>query len=444
MTIHIKDNPVASESNHPAYRQYPSKLFVEVTTRCNLSCSMCVKQSAGADICDGDIDPALFERLAPAFPYLEALILNGIGEPLLHPSLCAFIEQAREAMPYHSRIGFQSNGQLVTQATADALVRSGLDGICLSVDTSSLSRFAHIRTGGSLPLIEQAIATLHASAKKQGRTITTGIEIVLQRSNLQDLPATVLWAAQHGIDFILASHLMPYEKDLLSQVLFDISTDDAVQLFEHWRLRAASEGVDIRRYRNIFMKFRKSDDDMRTVDFVKDLLHDAAAKGIMLNISNLARRDTELYRQVTDIFDETDRLAKKHGITLQLPAVVPSARRQCEFVESGGMFVSWQGTVHPCYFLWHRYRTHIGSLEKLIRPHIFGSINEDDILAIWNGQQFRRFRENVLKYDFPFCYNCSFALCDYVQPEEFEHDCFVSEVPCGACLWCTGLFHCLM
>lgn len=66
-------------------RNHPSKLYVETTTRCNLRCSMCVKQAAGANIPDEDMDMAVFEALVPAFPHLEGLLLNGIGEPLLTP-----------------------------------------------------------------------------------------------------------------------------------------------------------------------------------------------------------------------------------------------------------------------------------------------------------------------------------------------------------------------
>jgi hypothetical protein len=49
----------------------------------------------------------------------------------------------------------------------------------------------------------------------------------------------------------------------------------------------------------------------------------------------------------------------------------------------------------------------------------------------------------VIGYDYPFCFNCSFALCDYIQGEEFHQDCYVNTEPCGACLWCMGVFHCL-
>src|SRR5512144_408768 len=85
----------------------PSKLFVEVTTRCNLHCAMCVKEARGQRIEEGDLTPALFDRLAPAFPGIDALVLNGIGEPLLNPNLERFIELARRDMPATGWIGFQ-------------------------------------------------------------------------------------------------------------------------------------------------------------------------------------------------------------------------------------------------------------------------------------------------------------------------------------------------
>jgi MoaA/NifB/PqqE/SkfB family radical SAM enzyme len=99
---HINESqaiPVPDAAQHPALRPYPSKLFVEVTTRCNLRCAMCLKEARGKRMAEGDISRETFARLAPAFPRLDALILNGIGEPLLHPLLETFIEDARRAMP---------------------------------------------------------------------------------------------------------------------------------------------------------------------------------------------------------------------------------------------------------------------------------------------------------------------------------------------------------
>jgi MoaA/NifB/PqqE/SkfB family radical SAM enzyme len=105
--------------------------------------------------------------------------------------------------------------------------------------------------------------------------------------------------------------------------------------------------------------------------------------------------------------------------------------------------VSWDGNVHPCYFLWHRYSCFVGGIEKRVKPWVVGNLRERGIDAIWNDPEFRSFREGVLAYRFPFCYDCGFALCDYVGDADFEQDCCLERVPCGSCLWCTGLFHCL-
>ncbi|WP_461395713.1 radical SAM protein, partial [Deferrisoma sp.] len=137
------ETPVADE--HPALRPHPTKLFVETTTRCNLRCAMCVKQTRENAVAEGDLAPEVFEALAPAFPRLEALVLSGIGEPLLHPGLERFIRRAREAMPAEGWIGFQSNGLLLDGARARSLVEAGLGRICLSLDAVSPATFARIR-----------------------------------------------------------------------------------------------------------------------------------------------------------------------------------------------------------------------------------------------------------------------------------------------------------
>src|SRR5512138_447606 len=96
-------------ADRPALRDHPSKLFVEVTTRCNLRCAMCVKEAQGRPITEGDMTRETFERLAPAFSRLDALVLNGIGEPLLHRDLEHFIAAGRRAMPDAGWVGFQTN-----------------------------------------------------------------------------------------------------------------------------------------------------------------------------------------------------------------------------------------------------------------------------------------------------------------------------------------------
>jgi uncharacterized Fe-S cluster-containing radical SAM superfamily enzyme len=48
---------------------------------------MCVKQSCGGGITEGDFDQRLISSIETALPFAQSVILNGIGEPLLYPGL---------------------------------------------------------------------------------------------------------------------------------------------------------------------------------------------------------------------------------------------------------------------------------------------------------------------------------------------------------------------
>jgi MoaA/NifB/PqqE/SkfB family radical SAM enzyme len=132
----------------PAFRKSPTKLFIELTTRCNLSCQMCVKQSWGNGVIDGDMSKETFLALSPAFSNAEAVILNGIGESLLHPELEDFIRIARSQMPAGGWVGFQSNGLLLDERRAVSLLEAGLDKICLSLDAICPDTFSEVARGG--------------------------------------------------------------------------------------------------------------------------------------------------------------------------------------------------------------------------------------------------------------------------------------------------------
>ena len=384
-----------------------------------------------------------FDCIVPALSKLEALILNGIGEPLLHASLERFIEIARMQMPAGAWVGFQTNGQLLTRERAATLVASGVDKVCISSDAATPDMFRAMRTGGDWAAVDTSIEALRAAALRRGRRISLGVEFVATRNNIDELPHLLQWSAKRAVDFVIVTHMLPYHEALVDAVAFDTNTDHALQLFRQWKAEAERHGIDLDNYFEVFMKFRKNPEQQRLMDYVNRMKAEALSRGVDLHVERLLKSDQVMLHHVRDVFAEAEEMARTSGIDLHLPSLLPARTRRCEFVEGGGAFVSWDGNVHPCYFLWHRYRCYIGGLVKYVRPESFGCLTDRSMLSIWNDPAFQSFRQGVLKYDFPFCYDCSVALCDYTQFEDFEQDCHISPVPCGACLWCTGLFRCL-
>jgi putative metalloenzyme radical SAM/SPASM domain maturase len=427
-----------------ALRPYPSRLFVEVTTRCNLNCYMCVKQQDGSAVCDGDLSPALFSRLEPAFPHLDALILNGIGEPLLSPHLENFIRRARCSMPPGSWIGFQTNGLHLTGLRALSLVDAGLDRICISVDASSPETFRNMREGGELLDIEHAFKAIVAAREQCGRPeVQVGIEFVVMRSNLDELPSALRWAAGHGASFAIVTHMLPYEEDHATEAAYGTCTTEGVELFNRYRTEALRMGLDIDRYPEARWRFSRNEHEQRLVDLVDDMRGTAERQGLTIDIKKLLQMEQGLTERVTGIFAEARKIAAETGIDLRLPEVTLQENRHCTFVENGGAFVTWDGDVSPCYFLWHRFRCYASGWRQEIQPKIFGNLGKKGIVEIWNDNPYVSFREQVIEYDYPTCASCSLSPCDYVQTTEFTQDCHIKEVPCGACLWCMGIFQCL-
>jgi len=433
-----------SNSSKATLRDFPTKLFVETTTRCNLSCFMCVKQNRGSEVHDGDFSPELFTRLEAAFPHTEALILNGIGEPLLNPHLESYIRNARKLMPASGWIGFQSNGVLMTNLRALSLVDAGLDRICISIDAIAPEQFRTLREGGEVESIDQALSALNAAKSECDRPdVKLGVEFVAMKNNIEQLPATLEWAANRGAGFAIVTHVLPYDEKHSGEAVFCNVTDQALALYYSWCRKASRLCIDIQRYSEVRWKYSRTANEQAIVDMIEAMKSEAEQQGIMLDMKKLLALEHERFDKTVAIFSAAKEIAQKTGLDLRLPEVALKEQRTCSFVEEGSAFVSWNGDVSPCYFLWHRYECFASGWNQTVRPTVFGNLAHQDMLEIWNNQEFQSFRRNVIAYDYPSCASCGLAPCDYIQNDGFEQDCHIRNVPCGACLWCTGIFNCL-
>ncbi len=423
---------------------YPSKLFVETTTRCNLQCAMCVKQSADSHIADADLPMDSFYRLASLLARTEVLQLNGIGEPLLHPQLETMLSKAKSLMPAHGVAGFQTNGHLLDRKRALSLVSAGLDRACISVDAADPRTFRQFRHGGELHGVQRAFDALNrARRQRKTRDFQIGIEFVLGKQNMAELPATVQWAAEQGASFAIVTHMIAYGMDDLEKVAYDQNTDAAVAFYKHWKQKALASGIEIDRYLDVRWKYHRDASEQQVVEFVDLMLREAAAGDIFLHLRRMLERDGETYDRLQEIFNQTQIIAKRYGMALTLPAAAPRAEKKCDFMASASMFVAVNGDVHPCYFLWHRYTCHVAGWHKYVTPKVFGNVNHQDPLEIWNHDDYTAFRRQVLEYDYPLCSNCNLAPCDYIEVEMFEQDCYTNTIPCCDCQWCLGVFQCM-
>lgn len=421
------------------------KLYIEPTTRCNFRCEMCVKQSSDQKILEGDMSFATFRQLIPAMSTLDAVYFSGIGEPTLHPELPGFVESARMHLPSQATIGLQSNGSLLSASLFNQLVNKGLDRICISIDTVDPTAFQHIRKGGEFGQINQTIHMIQKSFEK----IEVGVEFVLMRKNLQHLPKVLQWAADQQIDFVIVTQMLPYNRQSSQEIAYGANTDVSREMFQKNFQMIRENYPHLKPYMNFerFLSFRwhykKTPHEEEFIQLIEAIKEEAFLKDIPFHINNLFSEDLNYLIEIEKVFSKAQAIADNNGVALNLPSRSPMFQRKCNFIEDGSAFISWFGSVHPCYFLWHQYTCFINNHKKQVQEKSFGDVHQQDINTIWQTSEFRDFRQSVLQYDYPYCNDCKIGPCDLVTDDRFAVDCYTIEVPCGHCPWGSGLLQCL-
>ncbi|BCS87837.1 radical SAM/SPASM family putative metalloenzyme maturase [Pseudodesulfovibrio sediminis] len=431
---------------------FPARLQVEVTTRCNMRCSMCFKFAPDSEIPELDLDLATFKRLKPALEKCEALVLSGIGEPLLNPELADMAAFARQVMPENGWIGFQTNGLLMTEERADSLIRSGVDTFCISVDSLKPCTTESGELHGEVH-VDRLVRTfdqLKVAGRTHGRALKLGVEFVLMADTVAQLPDVVRWAGEQECDFVIVSHVLVHDESLHAQSLFNPNPPSVTALFDEWQAKAQAEGLDMHDQEGLAWKFIKTPKQKRLSELVREFRATALKDGSWVHLGHLLEWDKRelsgANEAVRQICAKAEHLASELGIEMRMPPLMAQDERRCGFMEDSVAFVTSEGDVSPCQFLWHQYSCQLDGGKKIIKPWKFGNIREQDLGEIWRSEPYAGFREEALKYEYPYCSNCPFVPCDDITGTvyDFEYDCLGVTIPCGHCLWCMGGLQCLL
>ena len=139
-------------------------LRISITEQCNLRCRYCMPDHAGASSAPGQtmtFDEILAAARAAASLGVQAVKITG-GEPLCRPGCPELIGRLKK-IPGIRQVTMTTNGLLVSRYLED-LLRAGLDGINISLDTLDEKQFHQI-TRRNFPLSQVLEAVELCSAK---------------------------------------------------------------------------------------------------------------------------------------------------------------------------------------------------------------------------------------------------------------------------------------
>ncbi len=199
------------------------KLYIELTSSCNLSCKMCYRRFWSEKT--GMMNDYTFKNIIDQiseFKYLETIHFGGIGEPLFHPR---FLEYAKLVKSKGYKLYISTNGSLLNNHIAEELINIDTDFITFSFDSSEDETFMQIR-GIDKSIVFKNMKNLADMVRAKNKEYPKlELEVVAMKSNIAQLPKISELAGQMGVSRILISNLLPMSPELVSEIVYDSDVD---------------------------------------------------------------------------------------------------------------------------------------------------------------------------------------------------------------------------
>lgn len=268
-----------------------------------------------------------FEHIRPYLSLAKEVDLTGGGEPLTNPHIPDFVQAVKES---GCKVGFSTNGTLLTPQLSERLIHLGLDWISISFDAATPETYHQIRQGSSYETVIGNIQALR-DLKNQIGSATPKVMMVFvmmsgEQENYHELPLYIDLAHSLGVEQVIAKNL-------------DVITKDG--------------------------------------DFERGLFsHDGQP-----NPNVAAIREEALGR------------AEELGVGLRLYQLEPQQQVICEQFPVHNLYINWEGNVSPCITLSYAEERFFDGKRVHVPCQVYGNVHDESLQTIWQKPQYSAFRK---------------------------------------------------
>ena len=217
----------------------PSRLYVECTAACNISCDQaCCAPETGISRTRqaGMLDFDLFRRVVDeAGPSLVRIDFFNYGEAFLHKRAIEMCEYIKTKFP-HIYLYTSTNGLAFTEDQVRRLVRSGIDEVTFSIDGATAESYVKYRRRGDF---SKALKNLRSATDEKG-SFRRDIPVINWRYILfthndsdEEMQRASTLAADIGVDR-LCWELTDHPEDLFSRRFLPGTPELAAIQHEVW------------------------------------------------------------------------------------------------------------------------------------------------------------------------------------------------------------------
>lgn len=217
------------------------KVYLELTNRCNLNCSICYRKTwekEAYDMSSQIIDNALNQ--IKAINTIKEIVLGGIGEP-------TFLENAEQIMQelrnYH--ITLTTNGTLLEGRMAETIVET-VDHVIISMD--GMSDTFYLIRGFALEKIIDNIKKLNELKQEKGnRKPLISFQMVISKTNQEEIFNLIDLAASLCVSQVIISNLLPATVEDQDIILYSrYENEEMHKLFQKVRNYSLRKGLEVK------------------------------------------------------------------------------------------------------------------------------------------------------------------------------------------------------
>lgn len=346
---------------------FPAMYQIEHTDICNARCIMCNHSFTHNHGCKF-MDMSIIHELEPLFPYANYVVLNGIGEPLLHPQIKELMEIYGK---YGIRLSTNTNMSVMDEEIATLMQKTFYD-IQISCDAADAETYERIRRGLNFEKFKR-----NALMLRNAGDVEICMATVVMRQNVTQLPQIVELAASLGCAKVI---LLDLNTSRLLHNIEDCARNfPATACYYMDRAKETGERLGV---------------IVHTLDYTYGMKQSSVEEADIIKKEPVFQPDSmyeELYKMYESIqffnpvFDARD--------TDYCTASKFRSIGYCQFIENRP-FISATGDVFNCCTR---------------RMHSMGNITKCSFADVWNGEPMQQIRHIFnLGYLPKYCTGCTY------------------------------------
>jgi radical SAM protein with 4Fe4S-binding SPASM domain len=160
---------------------YPERLDIELTNDCQLHCIMCPRGIGKMNRPVGYMDEALFSKvITESAGKVKRVWAHVFGEPLLYPDLIWALTELRAVGFW---VGISTNCVALDKPMSEAIIRTGIDCLILSLDSLNKDKYETIRRGADF---RRTLANIDACIDVRRQIPESKTELIIQIIDMKD------------------------------------------------------------------------------------------------------------------------------------------------------------------------------------------------------------------------------------------------------------------